>query len=209
MNIKNNIVEIKQQIQNTNAVIVAVCKKQSIDSIEEAINCGITDFAENYVQEALSKWKILKNKYPHIKLHLIGKLQSNKVKTALEIFDYIHTIDSISLLNKIHTINKSNNTKFLIQVNLTNNLDDRNGASISELLSLINHAKTLNINIIGVMTVLPQDIIADSGFSTMLSLKEQYKIKELSMGMSGDYKEAIKYGATMIRLGTSIFGKRD
>ncbi|MDR0484581.1 MAG: YggS family pyridoxal phosphate-dependent enzyme [Alphaproteobacteria bacterium] len=191
--------------------LIAVSKNQDVSKIEQAILCGQTDFAENYIQEAEEKWLPLKNKYPHVCLHLIGNLQKNKVKKALHLFDCIHTLDSISLANRIAKLMEEDgltNKTFLIQVLLDKNSSTKYGLPIEELPSLINESNKLNLNIIGLMGVAPIDSPA-TAFLNMQNLAQENNLPELSMGMSGDYETAIKYGSTMLRLGTAIFGKRE
>jgi pyridoxal phosphate enzyme (YggS family) len=218
MDIKNNINNIKNEIGlsstfklfNPKIKVIAVSKYHSIEQIEQAIKYGIDNFAENYVQEAKHKWVFLKQKYPNIKLHLIGHLQSNKVNKALELFDCIQTLDSLKLAKEISKKIQKNTpiTKdFYIQINL-GNAEQRNGISPKELPFFIDECKKLSLNISGLMTILPTTTLAYPYFAFMYKLKNQFNLEELSMGMSNDYKNAIRFGSTQLRIGTAIFGER-
>lgn len=218
-----NIEKIKQEIilaskngslVQKNVKIIAVSKNQTIDKIEEAINCGQIDFAENYIQEAEEKWIDLKKKYPQVKLHLIGHLQSNKAKKALELFDVIHSLDSLSLAKKLSNIIKENNLvnkSFLIQILLDKDSVTKHGLPIDDLPDLLNQCKELNLEVNGFMAVAPHDITnipVAPYFAFIKHLANRYSLNEISMGMSGDYKTALRFGSTMIRVGTGIFGSR-
>ena len=178
-------------------------------SILPLINYGHLDFGENKVQEAIDKWSDIKNKKNSIKLHLIGRLQTNKVKFALKIFDYIHSLDSEKLANKIadeqqkHTIKP----KIFIQVNMGNE-DQKSGIDKKNLNDFYRFCKNLNLDIIGTMCIPPNDNNTEKYFSEMNDINKEFNFKELSMGMSGDYLEAIRYNATFIRVGSKIFGSR-
>ena len=173
------------------------------------LNHGHVNFGENKVQEALEKWTLVKNENKKIKLHLIGKLQTNKVKSALKLFDYIHSLDSEKLANKISRIQKelNINRKLFIQVNIGNEIQ-KSGISINEVLDFHNYCKTLDLDIRGLMCIPPFQEDSKKYFIQIKKLNEKLKLKELSMGMSSDYLEAIENNATFIRLGSSIFGER-
>lgn len=203
-NLKNILNKIKK-VTSTNVRLIVVTKKQSIQDIEQAIQAGACEFAENYVQEALAKWQGLKTKYPHLKLHLIGHLQKNKVKKALDLFDVIQTLDSISLAESIaEKLPVNHNISFLIQVNL--DAQKAHGINLDNLQSLIECCKKLKLPVLGLMGILPNNIEnPEKSFQELARLNTKYGFKELSMGMSADYLQAITCGATMVRLGSAIF----
>ena len=209
MKIKTNIKKIISEIGNTN--LVAVSKTKSNEEILEAYNCGIKDFGENYVQELIVKMDSLPK---DIKWHMIGHLQTNKVKDIVKrnIF-LIESVDSLKLASIINKEAIKNNkiVNILIEVKMSN-IDSRSGCSIEELKKKKKSIIELsNLNLMGLMVVAPLTSNEEeirSCFKTMKSLKEKYKLKELSMGMSNDYKIAIEEGSTMVRIGTNIFGKR-
>ena len=189
--------------------IIAVSKTFKMDHIMPVLNHGHVNFGENKVQEALEKWTLVKNENKKIKLHLIGKLQTNKVKSALKLFDYIHSLDSEKLANKISRIQKELNIngKLFIQVNIGNEIQ-KSGISINEVLDFHNYCKTLDLDIRGLMCIPPFQEDSKKYFIQIKKLNEKLKLKELSMGMSSDYLEAIENNATFIRVGSSIFGER-
>ena len=189
--------------------IIAVSKTFKMDHIMPVLNHGHVNFGENKVQEALEKWTLVKNENKKIKLHLIGKLQTNKVKSALKLFDYIHSLDSEKLANKISRIQKelNINRKLFIQVNIGNEIQ-KSGISINEVLDFHNYCKTLDLDIRGLMCIPPFQGDSKKYFIQINKLNEKLKLKELSMGMSSDYLEAIENNATFIRVGSSIFGER-
>ena len=174
------------------------------------IDFGHKHFGENKVQEAIEKWTNIKKENKNIKLHLIGRLQSNKVKNALRIFDYIHSLDSEKLANKISQYQKENNlnTKLFIQINIGNE-EQKSGINENNINNFYNYCKNLNLNIIGLMCIPPVNINTENYFKKMQLLKNKIKLDELSMGMSSDYLTAIKFDASYIRLGSSIFGQRN
>ena len=190
--------------------IIAVSKTFSMDKILPLVDHGHNDFGENKVQEALDKWSEIKLNRDHIKLHLIGKLQSNKVKVALKIFDYIHSVDSEKLARKIADEIKKNHRKIkiFIQVNIGRE-DQKSGIGVNELETFYNYCLDLNLNVIGLMCIPPFDHNPEEYFSEMQSLNEKLNLPELSMGMSSDYLKAIEFSSTFVRIGSSIFGKRD
>ena len=213
-----NLIQIEKEIQsniiNLNTItklpkIIAVSKTHPIASILPLINHGHLDFGENKVQEAIDKWSDIKNKKNRIKLHLIGRLQTNKVKFALKIFDYIHSLDSEKLANKIADEQQKHKKKpkIFIQVNVGNE-DQKSGIDKRNLNDFYKFCKNLNLDIIGTMCIPPNNSNTEKYFSEMNDLNKELNFKELSMGMSGDYLEAIKYNATYIRIGSKIFGSR-
>lgn len=212
-----NLNEIKKEIHSKNLEknfaikIIAVSKTFSMDHISHLINDGHIDFGENKVQEAVDKWTNVKVDLPNLKLHMIGKLQTNKVKQAVNLFDYIHSLDSIKLAKKIseeeNKIKKK--LKIFIQVNIGNEIQ-KSGISINDLRNFYEICtKEFNLNIVGLMCLPPIDRDSTSYFKQMNLLAHDLSLKELSMGMSSDYMYAIEQGATFIRIGSKIFGSRN
>jgi len=200
--IKEEIINIKK---DTNLLVVT--KNQNFDKIKELINIGHCDFAENKVQEANEKWSEVLKTNKNIQLHLIGKLQSNKAKDAFSLFNFIHTLDNEKLANKFHEIEKNSHKKikFFIQVNIGNE-DQKNGIKIDLLKDFVSLCKhDLKLEVIGLMCIPPKDLDPEIFFNKMKSLGAENNLKELSMGMSSDYKVAIKCGSTFVRIGSSIF----
>ena len=191
------------------AQIIAVSKTFPIESILPLIEHGHLHYGENKVQEALDKWSDIKLKADSIKLHLIGKLQTNKVKFALKIFDYIHSLDNEKLATKIseEQVKQEKKPKIFIQVNIGNE-DQKSGINKERLVNFYNFCKDLNLDIIGTMCIPPNDDNTENYFSEMNKINQELKFNELSMGMSGDYLEAIKNNATYVRVGSKIFGYR-
>ena len=191
------------------AQIIAVSKTFPIENILPLIEHGHCHFGENKVQETLDKWSKIKNEKENIKLHLIGKLQTNKVKFALRIFDYIHSLDSEKLAIKIseEQIKQEKKPKIFVQVNIGNE-EHKSGIKKERLDEFYKFCKNLNLDIIGTMCIPPNDNNTEEYFSEMNKANEELNFKELSMGMSGDYLEAIRYNATYIRVGSKIFGSR-
>ena len=191
-------------------IIIAVSKTFKIDKILPLIEEGHKDFGENKVQEALDKWSDIKLQKPNIRLHLLGGLQTNKVKFAVKIFDFIHSVDSIKLAKKIsdEQIKQKKNIKIFIQVNLGNE-KQKSGIAKSELDSLFSYCKDIGLNIIGLMCIPPVGLDPVSFFKELKILNDSLSLSELSMGMSSDYVEAIEQHATYLRIGSEIFGKRD
>ena len=190
--------------------IIAVSKTFKIDHIQPLIDYGHPDYGENKVQEAIEKWTDVKKKNDKVKLHLIGKLQTNKVKFALKIFDYIHSLDSEKLAKKISEEQKKNNfyPKIFIQVNL--GLENQKSGIIKEnLVNFFNLCKKLDLNIIGIMCIPPFNEDSSKYFSEMVKLSQSIDKKELSMGMSSDYLNAVEFNSTFLRIGSNIFGQRD
>ena len=189
--------------------IIAVSKTFKIEHILPVLNQGHYHYGENKVQEAVEKWTSIKHENKKLKLHLIGRLQTNKVKLALNLFDYIHSLDSEKLANKISKIQKESNIsrKLFIQVNIGNELQ-KSGIKIDEVLDFYHYCKELDLNIIGLMCIPPLNEDSRKYFIEMNKINEKLELKELSMGMSSDYLEAIENNATFIRVGSGIFGER-
>ncbi len=210
-NVVKNFDLVKEEISNfNNANIVAVSKTFPISHILPLINHGHQHFGENKVQEAQEKWTSIKNDFPNLKLHLIGKLQTNKVKFAIPLFDYIHSLDSIKLAEKISLEQKKKNfrPKIFIQINLGKE-SQKSGIDQDDLASFYKRCVTeFNLNIIGIMCLPPFDEDPTPFFKKMQNLSESLKLKEISMGMSNDYMDALRFNATYIRVGSKIFGKR-
>ena len=189
--------------------IIAVSKTFSIENISPLIDHGHLHYGENKVQEALDKWTDIKNQNKNIKLHLIGRLQSNKVKFALKIFDYIHSLDSEKLATKIadEQTKQGKNPKIFIQVNIGNE-DQKTGINKERLGNFYKFCKDLNLDVIGTMCIPPNDQNTRKYFFEMNKINQELNFKELSMGMSRDYLEAAKNNATYVRVGSKIFGRR-
>ncbi len=189
--------------------IIAVSKTFKIDQISPLIDHGHIDFGENKVQEAIEKWTEIKKINPELQLHMIGKLQTNKVKFAVKLFDYIHSVDSEKLAKKIadeqNKINK--NIKIFLQVNIGDE-NQKSGINKNELKSLVNYCKEINLDLIGLMCIPPANTDPEVYFEEMKNLNKSLALTELSMGMSSDFIIAAKYESTFIRVGSSIFGQR-
>ena len=198
----------EQKINNT-PKIIAVSKTFKLEKILPLIEYGHLDYGENKVQEAIDKWSEIKIKKQNIKLHLIGKLQTNKVKHALKIFDYIHSVDSMKLAKKIaDEQNKQNkNLKLFIQVNIGDE-EQKSGIKVDQIKDLIIFSKKLNLNIIGLMCIPPVNIDPEGYFEEMNKLNNTLGFAELSMGMSSDFLKGVKHHSTYVRIGSSIFGQR-
>ena len=205
--IKSNITSIKP-IRPVN--IVAVSKTFALNHIQPLIDHGHKHFGENKVQEAFSKWSELKNSNNSLNLHMVGKLQSNKAKKAVEIFDYIHSLDNQKLADILskEQQNLGKKLKYFIQVNIGNELQ-KSGVRAQELDNFYNYCiKEKNLNVIGLMVIPPNDNNTNKYFKILDELNNSLSLKELSMGMSADYYEAIKNNATFVRIGSLIFGNR-
>ena len=205
--IKSKISNIK--LEKKEPKIIAVSKTFKLNHILPLIDHGHKDFGENKVQEALEKWSEIKFK-KNIILHLIGKLQTNKVKFAISLFDFIHSLDNEKLAKKISDEQKKQNLKpkLFIQVNIGNE-SQKNGIHIKKLEEFHNFCKELNLNVVGIMCIPPIDEDPEKSFLRMNYLKKKLNLEELSMGMSSDYLDAIKYNSTFVRIGSSIFGPRN
>ena len=209
-NIQTSIKSNQEKINNKNNIkIIAVSKTFEISHINPLIDYGHTDFGENKVQEAIEKWTDIKNKNNKILLHLVGKLQSNKTKLALKIFDYIHSLDSEKLANKISEEQKKTGKKpkLFIQVNIGNE-DQKSGIDPNKLNSFYKYCIERDLDIIGTMCLPPISEDPEKYFMRMNYLNKNLGLKELSMGMSADYISAIENNATFIRVGSKIFGER-
>ena len=205
--IKANIDEIKPKKK---VKIVAISKTFDLNHIKPLIDHGHDHFGENKVQEAIAKWKEIKNLNQNLKLHMVGKLQSNKAKNAVEIFDYIHSLDNQKLVDILSKCQKNTNKqlKYFIQVNIGNELQ-KSGISVSELDSFYTYCtQEIKLNVIGLMIIPPNDEQTTKYFKSIEEINNSLALNELSMGMSADYLEAIKYSATFVRIGSSIFGSR-
>jgi len=209
--IVNNLILINKELSaiNSNTKIIAVSKTFPMEHIMPIIEHGHLHFGENKVQEAVDKWTDIKKKGFNIKLHMIGKLQTNKVKQAVQIFDYIHSVDSEKLAKKIsdEQIKQNLKPKLFIQVNIGNELQ-KSGIQEEKLVEFYNYCKELKLNIVGIMCIPPIDDDPKVSFSKMSNLKEKMNFKEISMGMSSDYLDAVKYNSSFLRIGSSIFGPR-
>jgi len=205
--IKAKINELKYN--NYKTEIIAISKTFSISHILPLIDYGHIHFGENKVQEAVEKWMEIKTNNKNIKLHMVGKLQTNKVKIALKVFDFIHSLDNLKLAKKISEEQKiyEIKPKIFIQINIGGE-SQKSGISVENLLDFFHECKKLDLNIIGTMCLPPIDKDPEIFFSNMLKINNDLKLKELSMGMSEDYLKAIKYYSTYLRVGSKIFGPR-
>ena len=213
-----NLITIKKKIddrlndlgKSKSPKIIAVSKTFPIDKIHPLIDHGHLDFGENKVQESVDKWSDIKSINKNIKLHFIGKLQRNKVKHVVKIFDYIHSVDNENLAQKIseemHKVNR--NIKIFIQVNIGQE-SQKSGVDIKNFDKLYLFCKQIELNVIGLMCLPPVDIDPSISFTKMEQAAKKLSLKELSMGMSSDYLEAIKFKANYLRIGTKIFGQRN
>ena len=210
INIIKNFQNVKSSISNSNVNIIAVSKTFSFHKIKPLVDFGHIHFGENKVQEAKIKWHKIKNENPNLKLHMIGKLQSNKSKDAVKLFDYIHSLDNQKLADALakQQINLKKNLNYFIQVNIGNEIQ-KSGIPVGDLDPFYNYCKNeINLNILGLMVIPPNDNNSEKYFKSLNELNKSLALQELSMGMSADYVEAIKHGATFIRVGSSIFGQR-
>ena len=210
LDIENNIKDHLNKLNiNRNPKIVAVSKTFKIDKILPLIDHGHVDYGENKVQEAFEKWTEIKKTNSNIKLHMIGKLQTNKVKFAVQIFDYIHSVDSQKLAKKIadeqNKINKK--IKIFLQVNIGDE-NQKSGINKAEINQLVSYCKEIGLDLIGLMCIPPANIDPEGYFDEMNKLNKTLDLNELSMGMSSDFLIATKYFSTYVRIGSSIFGKR-
>jgi pyridoxal phosphate enzyme (YggS family) len=205
--IKSKITSLKP-IKPVN--IIAVSKTFDLNYIMPLINHGHLHFGENKVQEATSKWTGLKKENQNLKLHMIGKLQSNKAKDAVELFDYIHSVDNQKLADALakHQMNLNKNLKYFIQVNIGNEMQ-KSGIPVSELDPFYNYCvNDINLEVIGLMVIPPLNQNAEKYFKSLNELNKSLALENLSMGMSADFIDAIKYESTFVRVGSSIFGSR-
>jgi len=201
--------KLEEQKINYTPKVIAVSKTFKLEKILPLIEYGHLDYGENKVQEAIDKWSEIKLKKQNIKLHLIGKLQTNKVKHAIKIFDYIHSVDSMKLAKKIaDEQNKQNkNLKLFVQVNIGGE-EQKSGVEVEQIKGLLEFSKQLNLNIIGLMCIPPVDEKPDKYFKEIKFLSKKYNLQEISMGMSSDFLKAIENSSTYLRIGSSIFGQR-
>ena len=217
--IVSNLIRIQEEInsknsknnQNISTKIIAVSKTFSENKIYPLIEYGHIDFGENKVQEAMDKWLEIKKKFKDLNLHMIGKLQTNKVKQAVKIFDYIHSVDSIKLAKKISDEQKKieKNIKIFIQINIGEE-NQKSGVNLSDFEKLYDYCKNeLKLDVIGLMCIPPNNDNPEKYFSQMFEIKKKFNLKDLSMGMSSDYLLAMKYGSTYVRIGSRIFGARN
>lgn len=217
-NIVSNFIEINNFIssnfdqtkKNKIPQIIAVSKTFPMTKIKPLIDYGHRHFGENKVQEAAEKWSDIKLSHPSINLHLIGKLQTNKVRIAINLFDYIHSLDTEKLAKKIANEQKKSlkKVKIFIQLNIGNE-SQKSGLNVKNIDEFYFFCKELNLDIIGLMCIPPADKDPNVYFEKMLTINQRLKLNELSMGMSSDYKEALKFSSTFVRIGSNIFGSRD
>ena len=214
MSIITNFDKIKQEIKDNSLQneieVIAVSKTFSIEHIMPLVEHGHKHFGENKVQEAEKKWKELKKSNNDINLHMIGRLQSNKAKKAVELFDFVHSLDSEKLANELskRQKEKDRNLGYFIQINLGSE-EQKGGIEISELKNFNNYCvKELNLTVLGLMAIPPNDKNPDKHFKRISELNKQFNFRYLSIGMSNDYLKAIKYGASHVRIGSAIFGSR-
>jgi len=216
----NNLDLIKKEIQskisklnylNYNPKIIAICKTFPISAVLPLINHGHVHFGENKVQESIEKWTDIKNDFKNIKLHMVGKLQTNKVKHVLPLFDYIHSLDNIKLAEKISNEQQKigKKIKIFIQVNIGNE-SQKSGILVENLFSFYKKCQNdFGLQIEGLMCIPPNDNKSEIYFSKMKKLSDQINLSELSMGMSDDYLKACEYKTTFFRIGSKIFGERN
>ncbi len=202
--------DLKSKINNyQNVKVIAVSKTFPIESIMPLIDYGHLEYGENKVQEAINKWTNIKLTNSDIKLHLIGKLQTNKVKFALKIFDYIHSVDNKKLAKKIadEELKQNKKLKIFLQVNIGNE-EQKSGINEQKLNDLYTYCKNLDLDVVGLMCIPPADNNSEIFFQKMKMLAKELNLPELSMGMSADYIEAARNSATYLRIGSNIFGQR-
>ena len=215
---ESNLIEINNKIKNKinslsmdqyNPKVIAVSKTFKEQDILPLLDYGHIDFGENKVQEALLKWPDLKQKYKNIKLHMLGKLQTNKAKFAVEIFDYIHSLDNLKLANKLanEIHKKDKRVKMFIQINLGGE-KQKSGIDPNDLEMFYKNCLSLKLDIVGTMCIPPDNQDPKLFFKDLLNLSNKIKLSEISMGMTNDYLDALEYKSTFLRIGTGIFGKR-
>ena len=212
-NTVSKLISIQKKIQekNNKTKIIAVSKTFPIEEIMPLIDYGQKDFGENKIQEAIKKWTSIKEDFTDINLHMIGKIQSNKVKFVVPLFDYIHSLDNLKLAEKISNEQKKykKNIKIFIQINIGDE-SQKSGISPKVAQDVKNKCvNELNLNIVGLMCLPPKNKEASIYFEEMNNLLKKMNLKELSMGMSNDYLEAINYNSSYVRIGSKIFGSRD
>ena len=208
-NIVKNFQNIRSSINNSNVNIIAVSKTFQLDKIKPLINFGHSHFGENKVQEAKDKWANVREKNPKLQLHMIGKLQTNKAKDAVQVFDYIHSVDNEKLANLLakyeNIFDKKN--KYFIQVNIGNETQ-KSGINTNKLSDFYFFCKKISLNVIGLMCIPPNDMNSKKYFLELSKLNKSLKLSQISMGMSADYLDAVQCGSTFIRIGSAIFGNR-
>jgi pyridoxal phosphate enzyme (YggS family) len=201
--------KIEEQKLNKIPKVIAVSKTFKLEKILPLIEYGHLDYGENKVQEAIDKWSSIKLKNQNIRLHLIGKLQTNKVKHAIKIFDYIHSLDSMKLAKKIADEQDKQNKKIklFIQVNIGDE-QQKSGVNKNQIKDLIDFSKKLDLNVIGLMCIPPINEKPEKYFKEIKFLNKEFNLEEISMGMSSDYLKAVENSSTYLRIGSSIFGNR-
>ena len=202
--------DLKSKINNyQNVKVIAVSKTFPIEAIMPLIEYGHLEYGENKVQETTTKWADIKLVHPNLKLHLIGRLQTNKVKLALKLFDYIHSVDTKKLAKKIaeEELKQNKKIKIFLQVNIGNE-EQKSGINKDYLNDFYSYCKNLKLDVVGLMCIPPAEDRSEIFFKEMALLTKKLDLKELSMGMSADYIEAAKNSATYVRIGSSIFGNR-
>lgn len=199
--IKNDIVSLSNK---TNLIVVS--KNQSETLIKQILNLGQIHFGENRIQEAIAKWPNLKELYPKTQLHFIGNIQSNKVNNIINLFDYVHSLDSKKLVEEFSKYEKKNkkNIKYFIQINLGDEVQ-KSGINIASFEDFFNFCKLAELNVVGLMCIPPINKPVENFFSLLKNLADKYNINNLSMGMSNDYKQAMLLGSTWVRIGSKIF----
>ena len=209
VDVLKNLKNIKVSINNSNTNIIAVSKTFPIDKVKPLYEAGHLHFGENKVQEAKMKWASVKQLNPKLKLHMIGKLQSNKAKDAVALFDYIHSLDNEKLANALakseKLLNKKN--KYFIQVNIGKE-EQKSGIRVDQIFGFYNFCQKILIDVIGLMCIPPIDKNPKEYFTELVKLNKSLKLKEISMGMSSDYLKAVDCGSTFVRIGSAIFGNR-
>jgi len=209
-NIVNNIQNIRSSINNSNVNIIAVSKTFSLGRIKPLIDFGHNHFGENKVQEAKQKWLNIKRGHVKLQLHMIGKLQTNKAKDAVELFDYIHSVDNEKLASALvkyeNLLNKRN--KYFIQVNIGNETQ-KSGICIKKLPNFYFFFIEISLNVIGLMCIPPNNKNSKNYFHKLSELNKFLKLDQLSMGMSADYLDAVQCGSTFVRIGSALFGDRE
>ena len=208
-NIVKNFQNIRSSINNSNVNIIAVSKTFKFDKIKPLIDFGHNHFGENKVQETKDKWLNIRQNYPKLQLHMIGKLQTNKVKDAVQLFDYIHSVDNEKLANTIvkyeNLLAKKN--KYFIQVNIGNETQ-KSGININKLSDFYLFCKKISLNVIGLMCIPPNNKNSKKYFFEISKLNKSLKLGQISMGMTADYLDAVQFGSTFVRIGSAIFGDR-
>ena len=207
--IVKNFQNIRSSINNSNVNIIAVSKTFSLNKIKPLIDFGHKHFGENKVQEAKNKWLNILQNSPDLQLHMIGKLQTNKAKDAVQLFNYIHSVDNEKLakaLAKYENLLKKKN-KYFIQVNIGNEIQ-KSGINISQLSEFYFLCKKISLNVVGLMCIPPNDKNSKKYFDELSKLNKSLKLDQVSMGMSSDFLEAIQSGSTFVRIGRGIFGER-